>query len=102
MSGNACVIGLTVSTDFPILNALQPGYAGPDNAQSTGFGDYFVTKLNSEGSGLIFSTYLGGTGGGGVCGVTSYSGGITAGTRRPTLVFPSPASNDSPMRVYSF
>ncbi len=53
-AGNAYITGLTSSTDFPIANALQP-FGGGD-------ADGFVTKLNSTGSGLIYSTYLGGSG----------------------------------------
>lgn len=50
--GNAYIIGTTSSSDFPTLNALQPTLNGAQNA--------FVTKLNSAGNGLIYSTYLGG------------------------------------------
>ena len=39
--------------DFPVMNAFQPDRAG-------GF-DAFVSKLTSDGSGLVFSTYLGGS-----------------------------------------
>lgn len=52
-SGNAYVTGFTNSTDFPVVNALQPRFAG-------GNADAFVLKLNSTGSALIYSTYLGG------------------------------------------
>lgn len=51
--GNAFVAGWTNSTDFPTFAALQPS--------SKGLVDGFLTKLNSAGSGLVFSTYLGGT-----------------------------------------
>ncbi len=51
-SGNAYVTGNTAADDFPTVNGLKTG--------ST-FGDAFVTKLNSSGSGLLFSTLLGGT-----------------------------------------
>jgi hypothetical protein len=54
-SGNAYVTGSTNSTNFPIANAFQASYGG-------GLGDAFVTKLNAAGSGLIYSTYLGGSG----------------------------------------
>ena len=53
-SGNASVIGFTRSTDFPAANAFQASFAGTDDA--------FVTKLNSAGSALVFSAYLGGSG----------------------------------------
>ena len=56
-SGNAYVVGYTVSLDFPILNP----YLGT-NAGAPAAADAFVTKLNNSGSALVFSTYLGGTG----------------------------------------
>jgi hypothetical protein len=46
------VAGQTASTDFPTLNPVQ--------ASNGGNTDIFVTRLNPSGSGLIFSTYLGG------------------------------------------
>ncbi len=52
-AGNACVTGDTVSTNFPVSNAIQAAYGG-------GLSDAFVTKLNAAGSGLIYSTFLGG------------------------------------------
>lgn len=53
-SGNAYITGLTGSSNFPTLNPIQPSNGG-----STG--DAFVTKLNNLGSGLVYSTYLGGS-----------------------------------------
>ena len=52
--GNAYVTGKTGSVNFPTKNALQPAYGGAWDA--------FVTKLNPTGSGLVYSTYLGGSG----------------------------------------
>lgn len=54
--GNAYVTGVTGSTDFPTANPAQPALAG-----SGGTADAFVTKLNATGSGLVYSTYLGGS-----------------------------------------
>jgi hypothetical protein len=55
-SGNAYVTGHTNSTNFPTTaGAFQPVFAG-------GLWDAFVTKLDSTGSTLIYSTYLGGMG----------------------------------------
>lgn len=56
-NGNAYVIGATDSTNFPLVNPLQPTFGG----SSIGLGDAFVTKLNSDGSALLYSTYLGGS-----------------------------------------
>ena len=52
-SGNAYVAGTTSSRDFPTQNPFQAALGGGS--------DGFVTKLNPTGSGLIYSTYLGGS-----------------------------------------
>ena len=53
-AGNAYVTGTTLSSDFPMVGAVQM------NARS--FRDAFVAKLNAAGSGLVYSTFLGGVG----------------------------------------
>jgi hypothetical protein len=53
-SGRAYVTGLTLSTNFPIVNASQPAHGG-------GFSDVFVTALNESGSAFLYSTFLGGS-----------------------------------------
>ncbi len=61
-SGNAYVTGTTTSTNFPLTPA--PGPAPFQSAiGSAGVANAFVSKLNAAGSALVFSTYLGGTGG---------------------------------------
>jgi len=63
-AGNAYITGFTLSkqTDpnpFPLKNPYQGTFlATGANAQET-----FITKLDPNGSSLIYSTYLGGTGG---------------------------------------
>lgn len=52
--GNACVIGTTEAADFQIANAVQATLAGRSDA--------FLTRLNVDGSGLVYSTYIGGSG----------------------------------------
>ncbi len=52
-SGNAYVAGATSSADFPLANPFQPASAGGD--------EVFVTKISSNGSSIIYSTYLGGS-----------------------------------------
>ncbi len=54
-SGNAIISGYTRSRDFPSANAIQTRFGG-------GTHDIFVTSLNAKGSGLNFSTYIGGSG----------------------------------------
>lgn len=56
-SGNTYLTGNTFSTNFPVANALQPVHGGGV------IQDAFVTKINATGSALVYSTYLGGTGG---------------------------------------
>jgi hypothetical protein len=51
--GNAYVAGVASSTNFPLLNPLQPSLNGETDA--------FVTKVNASGT-LAYSTYLGGSG----------------------------------------
>ena len=57
-SGNAYVTGDTESTNFPTANAFQS-----TNGGTSIFQDAFVTKVNAAGTALVYSTYLGGTGG---------------------------------------
>lgn len=58
--GNLFATGKTFSTDFPTLNAMQPNPGG-GTCFFPGCSDGFVLKLNSSG-GLVYSSYLGGTG----------------------------------------
>ncbi len=53
--GDAYVTGQTASTNFPVAGGVAP------NTNAGGF-DAFVTKFNADGSGLIYSTYVGGSG----------------------------------------
>ena len=51
--GNIYITGYTFASDFPAVNAAQPGgVVAPDG---------FVTKINPAGTALIYSTYLGGS-----------------------------------------
>ena len=55
-TGNASVVGVTGSSDFPITaDAIQSVYGGNNDA--------FITRLNATGTELVFSTYLGGNNG---------------------------------------
>lgn len=51
--GCACVTGSTESADFPIAGAFDDSYSGNE--------DVFITTLNALGTGLVYSTFLGGT-----------------------------------------
>jgi photosystem II stability/assembly factor-like uncharacterized protein len=53
-AGNAYVTGTTSSPDFPLANAYQ---------SSNPFSMAFVSKLNTSGTGLVYSTFIGGSDG---------------------------------------
>lgn len=54
-AGSAYISGRTTSPDFPLVGAIQTSYGGGDS-------DAFVSKLALDGSTLVYSTYLGGSG----------------------------------------
>ena len=57
--GNTFLAGATCDTDFPVT----PGAFQTENhGAKAGLANYFVTKLNPQGTGLLYSTYLGGSG----------------------------------------
>ena len=82
-SGEAYVTGYTASSNFPTANAAQGTYGGG--------GDAFFTRLNANGTGLVYSTYVGGSGGeqGNAIAVdaagNAYIAGFTASADFPTL-----------------
>jgi hypothetical protein len=80
-SRNAYVTGYTKSTNFPTKNPFLPAHAF----------DAFVTKLSPTGSALVYSSYLGGSSGGGAAyGIAvdsarnAYVTGSTKSTNFPT------------------
>lgn len=57
-TGQAYVVGITVSSDFPVTSgAFQTSISNFDGAA-------FVAELNATGTGLIYATFLGGSPGG--------------------------------------
>lgn len=52
-SGCAYIAGETYSADFPVASSLQPWLKG--------YSDVFIMKLNASGTGILFSTYIGGS-----------------------------------------
>lgn len=67
--GSLHVTGLTQSSDFPSVNAVQPAKAAGTDA--------FAARLGSSGSQIFFSTFLGGSGEDIGYGVAIDSGGAT-------------------------
>jgi hypothetical protein len=55
---HAYVTGETNATDFPTKNAFQPEFKGGQSQNPNAF----VTKFSRDGSSLVYSTYLGGSG----------------------------------------
>ncbi|MCX6617417.1 MAG: SBBP repeat-containing protein, partial [Acidobacteria bacterium] len=90
-NGYAYVTGLTASTNFPTLSAFQ-GSLGSNLSTCSGNDcfDAFAAKLNTTGSALVYSTFLGGAAydGGNSIAVDSsgnaYVAGATASTDFPT------------------
>ncbi len=80
--GNVSVIGETSSFDFPTQGAVQPTYAGD--------GDAFLSILNSTGSQLSFSTFLGGT-------YTEYAEGVAVDPVGNTYFVGGSTSSDFPI-----
>jgi hypothetical protein len=82
-TGNAYVTGPTSSSNFPTMNPLQPALAG-------GGSNAFVAKINPSGSALVYSTYLGGSGG------TDFGLGIAVGSSGNAFVAGWTNSTDFP------
>jgi uncharacterized protein (TIGR03437 family) len=59
-AGNAYVVGVTFSSDFPLKNAVQTNFPVAVGSTSS---SAFVAKLNAAGTQLQYSTYFGGSGG---------------------------------------
>jgi murein DD-endopeptidase MepM/ murein hydrolase activator NlpD len=77
--GNAYVIGPTLSSDFPATPGAWDG-------SLEGYSDAFVAQINLAGSGLVYATYLGGSGGDNGLGIAVDSGGnayVTGETTSP-------------------
>ena len=89
-SGDAYVAGDTQSTNFPTASPFQSANGGQ--------GDAFLSKLKPDGSGLVYSTYLGGSAADSGQGVAvdasgdAYLTGYTYSTNFPT-VSPYQATN---------
>jgi RHS repeat-associated protein len=90
-NGDAVVVGETASTNFPTSNALQSSNGGGN--------DGFLTRLNSSGTGLSYSTYLGGSSDDAAQAIaldasnTAYVSGWTSSSNFPTGPGPYQGSN---------
>jgi len=88
-NGYAYITGTTGSNNFPLVNAFQTQNRGYGVTTQVPF-TAFLTKLSADGSALIYSTYLGGSGTDGGYGVAvdsnqnAYVVGWTKSTDFPT------------------
>jgi hypothetical protein len=100
LQGNAYVTGFTGSSDFPITpGAFQPVNKSAANTARNAF----VTKLTADGSGLIYSTYLGGSGfHTGVAEDGDYATGIAIDSSGDAFVVGSSFSEDFPVTSGAF
>ena len=60
--GSAYVTGITNSIDFPVTPGAFQTALGGSVCTGGDCGDVFVTKVSPDGSSLVYSTYLGGSG----------------------------------------
>jgi hypothetical protein len=90
-SGDAYITGSTTSTNFPVTKRAFQTHLAKTTGNLTAACDAFVTKLNATGTGLVYSTYLGGNGTDGGSGIAvdssgnAYATGWTWSTNFPTL-----------------
>jgi hypothetical protein len=59
-AGDAYVTGYTESSNFPTANAVQASYTGGTCGPQP-CPDAFITEVNPQGTGVVYSTYLGGS-----------------------------------------
>ncbi len=87
-AGNAYATGYTGSTNFPTAIPLQISNGGGT--------DTFITKLNTAGDGLLYSTYLGGSANEDFTSTTTFSGNIAVDSTGNAYVTGYTASNNFP------
>jgi len=95
-SSNIYLAGSTTSVDFPITP--QPTTAPPPAAFQPAIAtapDVFVTKLNSAGTAIIFSTYLGGNG-------ADTSAGVAVDSAFNVIVAGTTTSSNFPVNSSAF
>jgi hypothetical protein len=96
-TGNAYVTGYTRSSDFPTANAVQASYAG-GNCGSNPCSDAFVTEVNTLGTSLVYSTFLGGTSGnlGNAVGCGNFGSAIAVDSNSNAYVVGTTCSSNFP------
>lgn len=82
-SGNAVVVGNTLSNNYPVATPLQATFGG-------GASDAFISKLNAAGSAFVYSTYLGGA-------FTDEANAVAVNASGSTTVVGNTTSNNFPV-----
>ena len=80
--GNAYLTGLTSSPNFPIVNQI-PGACNGTCGETGSSSVAFVTKVDAAGNALVYSSFIGGSGGNGGSGIAVDGSGsvyLTGGT----------------------
>ena len=95
-SGNAYVTGATYSSDFPTTAGAFQTTSGSAN------GNAFVSKLNSSGSALVYSSYLGGNASNNGNGFGDYGSGIALDSSGNAYVTGQTTSSDFPTTMGAF
>ncbi len=76
--GNALIVGLTNSSDFPATSgAFQANYAGAGPEPYNDYGDGFLAQVNGSTGALIYSTFVGGGSSDALAGVAQSASGFT-------------------------
>jgi len=90
-AGNVYLTGQTTSPDFPLSSPFQKSCAA-DATSSAGacVGTAFVSKIKTDGSALVYSTYLGGS-------LGSLASGIAVDSKGNAYVTGSTQSSDFPV-----
>ncbi len=86
-AGTAFIAGSTWSTNFPVANAYQGALAGGQDA--------FAARIAASGASLVFSTYLGGSGGN--VGQPETANGITVDSQGSAYVTGTTSSSNFPL-----
>lgn len=89
--GNAYIVGRVVSKDFPTTPGVIKPELLPRVESNSYWSDAFVTKVNADGSALVFSTYLGGRNAG------ESAGGVEVDNAGNVYVSGTTQSSDFPL-----
>jgi len=91
---DAYIAGVTNSSNFPTK--------GPEQSTNAGNGDAFVTEVNSTGTALLYSTYIGGSGSDTATAIAVSAGSAYITGNTTSTNFPNTAPQSGGTTVYPF